>query len=218
MTEFTTWRSLVDGAEISAIPDGVVLRPESDDLDHFSGDTGSWSINDEAPVFDDELSLKADEDDSSTLSMVSTSGLDNYPEIGKKHVFFVYYESNYQMVSFGTDNAPNENDGYGYDLRDGELELTRWDDGSRTTLETGASLPEDEWISLETLHESNGDWTLIAREADDVGLSEYENGDEIDSLETTDDTYITDGEYDNQGIGFLQTNAEVMVLDSWLTD
>ena len=31
MTEFTTWRSLVDGEEISAIPDSVVSRPDDND-------------------------------------------------------------------------------------------------------------------------------------------------------------------------------------------
>ena len=32
MTEFTTWRSLVDGAEIGSIPDSVVSRPADNDI------------------------------------------------------------------------------------------------------------------------------------------------------------------------------------------
>ena len=40
MTEFTTWRSLVDGAEISAIPDSEVSRP--DDIDNASRTTDDF--------------------------------------------------------------------------------------------------------------------------------------------------------------------------------
>ena len=43
MTEFTTWRSLVDGTEISAIPDSVVLQARASELDLNDGDSvTSW--------------------------------------------------------------------------------------------------------------------------------------------------------------------------------
>ena len=40
MTEFTKWRSLVDGAEISAIPDTVVSRPNDNDDTSNDGENG----------------------------------------------------------------------------------------------------------------------------------------------------------------------------------
>ena len=48
MTEFTTWRSLVDGEEISAIPDSVVSRP--DDNDNFDSSSSKLGVQFETEV------------------------------------------------------------------------------------------------------------------------------------------------------------------------
>ena len=87
MTEFNTWRSLVDGTVISGIPDRTVLKPESDDLDSFTVEAGtidSWEINDNDPVFDEPLSLKFSQAGDGTQSILSElgNGLDYYPEFG----------------------------------------------------------------------------------------------------------------------------------------
>ena len=59
MTEFTTWRSLVDGAEISAMPDSVVFLPEFDDTTgRASGSKRGCQIETdlEWPKFDGKIS------------------------------------------------------------------------------------------------------------------------------------------------------------------
>ena len=63
----------------SAIPDAVVLQPETDDLQHFSGDTDVFDINDSQPRIGD-LSVKGSSDDFGRI--VSQSGLDNYVSKG----------------------------------------------------------------------------------------------------------------------------------------
>ena len=62
MTEFTTWRSLVDGDEISAIPDTSVSRdPDNTQGDDFSTAHGiKIETNVEWPEFDGEISSQTE--------------------------------------------------------------------------------------------------------------------------------------------------------------
>ena len=70
---------------IAAIPDTVVLRPESDDLDNFeaiNGSIGLWDINNDTPVLDGNLSLKFVGSDSGAIASSPGEGLPYYPDVG----------------------------------------------------------------------------------------------------------------------------------------
>jgi len=63
MTEFTTWRSLVDGAEISAIPDSVVERPEDDGTGQTRQTSGViFKSTEEWPEIGAKVSANEDDD------------------------------------------------------------------------------------------------------------------------------------------------------------
>ena len=204
MTEFTTWRSLVDGAEISAIPDSVVFLPEEDDLDNFGGATSDYVIDSSQPKFNTEftdLSLKVDAVRPDYIG--SLSGLNRYPKVGETHRVAIFLEDtdSWPRVHFGCDSVSGVSNSYSVNLRrpndEDRLEIDRYDDGDRNSGIAdinNVGLNVGEWHEVEILHEANGDMTVTLFD---------NNGSEIDSLNHNDDTHITDGEYDGNGIGIV---------------
>ena len=82
MTEFTTWRSLVDGAEISAIPDAVVEDWErSNPLDDWSNDTAEFAVSTTDPI-EGEASLESVNGNANTI-ITKSSGLEETPSKGR---------------------------------------------------------------------------------------------------------------------------------------
>ena len=102
MTEFTEWRSLVDGERISAIPDNLVdnfelsadvdgadepFGPylEGDDLSTFySGDLGDFERTDSSPTIEGDFSVHISSSDTlDSAAIISTPGdeLPRYPDL-----------------------------------------------------------------------------------------------------------------------------------------
>ena len=212
MTEFTTWRSLVDGANISAIPDKTILQPNSDDLTHFSGDTGDFDINDNNPLFEGPLSLKYPQD-GSVLTITSSSGLENYPQVGKTHSFFV----NPQFDS-GSDEAWARIHWAGGDYRIQVLE-----DNNEVRLLSddeidSANVAINDWMAFETLHEANGNITTKVFDASEQDASSYRDGSVLTTLSGSDSSGITDGSYDNNAIEFQSLRNTEEVVELWRTE
>ena len=200
MSDFTTWRSLVDGEEISAIPDTVVL-PESDDLEHFEGDTGQYEINDDEPVIFTEvnnLSVKNTSGSSEEDRIVSFSGLDNYPEQGDTFSCFLREDGSQPLaiMLFGVQNYDFEF--YGAGIADGVSEFRLFKDGlggGDTIASTSVSLSTEEWYDVEVEWETDG--TITAR-LFEVDQSSGERQSQMESISAT------DTDYSNGGVGFAK--------------
>ena len=200
-------RILFDGPAIS----DSVLLPESDDLTHFGGDTTDFDINTNSPKFNTgftDLSLKFT--GSSNVSIGSLSGLDNYPEVGQPHRIAAFNgtgDSRWDLL-FSNDSETELGTGYGIFARprDDDITIRRWDDGSVDNLqvlnEVGWTIGE--WHEIEILHEANGDLTVTVFDKD---------GTQIDQGSANDSTHITDGTYDNVGVGLRQ--SENNTDDAW---
>jgi len=190
VTEFTKWRSLVDGEEIIAIPDGVLL-PESDDLDNFDGDVEDYDINDDSPViYTEQNNLSLKQSDEGEVSIESTSGLNRYPERGEKFAYYFQGTSGDPdaVFKFGLQDSSNF---YSVMLRLGSDSLRIRKDGDNEDIES-VSVSFDTWYDIEVEWESNGDITVRLFDVDQSGNRESEIG----SVSTT------DSEYESGGIGF----------------
>ena len=192
--EYQEWRSTVDGQVISDIV-GIVLKPEENDLDHFTGDTGGAEINSDSPILFDDLSLKA----SSTGfqdRFISTTGLERYPEV--ENVFSVYtqVESGGQPgVLWGVQDYNNF---YQVIISTSGDEISIGKDGLHTHDDTiggpeSVSLSDNTWYEIEVEWHANGD--LIAS-IYDIDQSDGERQNELGNV-TANDTDYTSG-----GIGF----------------
>ena len=228
MAPFGASRAGLMSTRVDAIPDSVVLQPASDDLNNFDGDTGEFDIDSTAPVFDGSLSLKAGQGSTSINIIGSAAGLQNYPQVGKRHSFFANLnndsgsEDALIFVNWGHSNTTARADGYGLLISadSGELQLRRYDDGADTILDSDSTptYPTNAFLAFEVLHEADGSLTLQCYDASDQDASTYREGDLLTTLTATDSTHITDGEYDNNGILFLSTRNTGEVYDLWRTE
>ena len=84
MTEFTTWRSLVDGEGIIAIPDSSIDNFEwgGPVADRYEGATSEWEINTDNPILSGDFSLKQT-GSSSDLIFATESTSDDEPPVTK---------------------------------------------------------------------------------------------------------------------------------------
>ena len=137
MTEFTTWRSLVDGAEISAIPDSVVSRDPDDDSD---GQTPAFGLKVETNVEWNEIGgrlsqnvsgvtrayiyRESDEEllgdiDISALSADDTFTIDLDPVMTSGETYNFVVDAEGSSYTRGFDSAPD----FPYTSPDGDLSL-----------------------------------------------------------------------------------------------
>ena len=77
MTEFTTWRSLVDGDEISDIPDSLELQLVAEDID---GSTGEWPARLGDSTLSEVGSPTVIDDDLNGEASVSYGGSDGHSD------------------------------------------------------------------------------------------------------------------------------------------
>ena len=193
MSNFTTWRSLVDGEEILAIPDSAVFHPDDNDLDNFQGDTGDFSI-DSSPALPDLETGKSINGDGREIS--STSGLDSYPEQGQQFACYLYAESGgpTPAMTWAVQTAGSEDDMYNMFFRedDEELEIRKRENGSSTPLaeNTDVGVTDGEWYDLEVDWETDG--TITGR-IYDVDQSTGERQSELGSVSATDTTFDSGG-------------------------
>ena len=216
MTEFTTWRSLVDGNEIVAIPDGVVDNFEDADADppgvyedgetiadYYGGDTGQFSrTTDEVETGVKSLDINV----SSNSLIISTSGLNSYPEKGDIFEVYGYHDGDgVILIYFGAPNEAGWGDDSGYRMYtrndDNRMRIERSDNGSITTLaeDDNASIPSNEWLRFRCeWHDGTG-----AESDNEIVFELYdESGTEISKLSVNDDSYA-----DDTGIGFGSFNS-----------
>ena len=194
MSDFTTWRSLVDGEEIGVIPDSAILPPEEDSLTHFSGDTGGYAINDDSPIIWDEfneLSLKKTSTSQQTIG--STSGLQNYPEPGDSFSFFVREGSGEprSLFAWAVQDASDAVLGGSYGFR-GEADnnqIVFVKDGSTVSSEP-MTINSETWYDVEIEWETNGDITITVY---DVDQSTGDRTGTVGSLSDNDTEYSSSG-------------------------
>ena len=207
MTNYTQWKSLVDLHEYSAIPDGTVLLPEEDDLNHFVGDTELFSVDNGDKSREQEFVLTSNDGP----DIYSSSGLPNYPSVGDTHeIWFWAAETDWGFdLGFAASDRVNDADAYQTRIRsDGSFELNRRDSGSKIDLDTtGFSISTQEWYRLEMGHESNGDISVSL-------IDESQNV--LETLNANDTTHITDGEYDSEGVYINQFWSTETRYEGWI--
>jgi hypothetical protein len=201
----------------SAIPDSVVLLPESDDLTHFSGDTGSFDINNNSPVYqtdnNNDLSLK------STASGVigSDSGLDNYPSTDTQFRVRLYIEdaSTDDIRLFYSSDSPdstidNNGSGYGvlFNAANSDFGIFRRNSGSFNGIEidTSFSFASGTWYTLNLTHQSDG---IINFE-----LINEDTGSTVKTGSPTDTNLLSSGSFDSTGINF-RVDGGSPKIDQW---
>jgi len=188
-------RILFDGP---AIPDSV-LTPESNDLDHFNGDTDNFTIDDSPPTIDTNLSVKSDED--TPAQIISTSGLNRYPERGEQFGGYVQEldpGSSLPLILFGVQDASNF---YGIRIRtdDPEFFIVKDGTGSENSIASSnpSALEPGEWFDVEV------DWT----ENDIIARIYSTNSDGSRDSQLDEITASNETEYDDGGIGLAQHSA-----------
>ena len=211
MTEFTTWRSLVDGDEISDIPDSVVLSPEDNNLDEFTGSTANWSINSEDIIGPGDRVLRGVRGESEDPpNIYSTSGLESYPSQGQRMSVLIEIESADSDpdagVLFGVQSDVDNNYEINLDPNADELSIKKdVEEGGffdSVLATTNAAISYDEPYRIE--------WDWKTNDEIDVKLYDFvepydepaDESDEIASVSANDDSY-SDG-----GVGF-QVGARV---------
>lgn len=198
----------------TTIPDNPVLLPESDDLTHFSGDTGSASINSDSPVVSDQpnndLSLKFA---SGADNIYSLSGLPNYPQVDVTTTVSMFARSgeDSHRVFWSASGDAISGPSYGLvaDFDSGSLGyIRRASDGNVGTFDaTSANYTTGQFYTFDILHESDGSLTIDA-------YSDYSASADF-TYTTTDDTFITSGSFDNQGITLRNFGSTEQVVDLW---
>ena len=183
MTEFTTWRSLVDGARIGDIPDSVVLLDDwadgklTSDRDDFNdtefsgtestlvddGSSGSiqrpeWTVDNGSPsVSDGLLQLSQDE---SVRTNFDVSSIDNYT-----WEFKIDDAANFAGLNI-TANSSSQRGGNrsytdGYNIRiesDGSINFRVNDGDSISTLIEGTEASYPEVVRIEV--DDSGNWEM----------------------------------------------------------
>jgi len=189
-----------DFARITDVTDstGVIDDFEDNDISEYFDFTGngSWSTQ-SGTVFEGSYALKSDYDGATpTQRLISTSGLDRYPQSGDTFSFRYYYttQDDACTLKFAADESL---DNYyhvkvGYD--DTEIDISKSVDGNFTKMATGAlsNKPLDEWCEVII------DWT-------DSGDIDVTINDQSGSEIATDST--VDNSHNGGGIGFDSFNA-----------
>ena len=193
MTEFTTWRSLVDGEEIIGIPDSVVEDFERDDpLDDYDGDTEDYSTTSDA--IQGSTSISSTGDSGEAIQLVDVV-VDSLPEKGDEFSYLVEGRDDDAgpIVMWGVPD-PADDDGY-------EVWVNIPDDEILFNDRTGSTLDsESVSLSANQVYEVVVDW----QDNDDIDIEvfefdeeEFNRGESVATLSANDDTHA-----DNNGIAF----------------
>ena len=193
---FTTWKGITDGQRYE-IPDSVV-DPKENDLDHFSGDLGSFAIDDSSPVLSDVTagkSVKMDTGDANER-IVSTSGLNAYPEQGEKFACLVVDDQSDlgPLTIFGAQDASNF---YGVEIHADNNRLAFYKDGSTAEdfeESVSVSISSGTWYDVEIEWLDDGSMTASVYDVDQTDGERQ--GDALESVT------FTDTDYSGGGVGF----------------
>jgi hypothetical protein len=196
------------------VPGGVILYPESGDLDHFVGDTADFTIDDSTPVLFNDLSLKqTTKADNETVAIGSNTGLRNYPKAGQTVSGYVYSNDGqtapqfYWGVQTPTDlSSSGSHYSWFLDFRDGSQRIVIRVDGATQSNSTISVTPET-WYEVKL--EWGTDGTIV--------VSVYEvNQNDGGRQSFLQSTTHTDSSYTNGGIGFADAAGEGLpIFDSF---
>ena len=218
MTAFTTWRSLVDGAEISVIPDEVVDNFEDADgdpagvyeegetiSDYYTGSTGDYARS-TSNVEEGEQALETTGGDTgSAIFSTPSDGLNRYPEEDEKIGFLLRQPTGDPdpVLLFNMTEPGSDFDSYGAMwVGTSEIRLNKYQSGSRSTESTeSVSFSNDTWywgeIDPPTTEDNTIQFTMYELD------NELQRGSEIGSVSTSDSDYIGD-----RGIGVQRVSTE----------
>lgn len=194
--------------------DAAIIQPLSDDLTHFTGDTGAAFIDSSSPVavnYPTDLSLKLNSG-GSNVGIASGSGLPYYPQTddvwrvwwygAKSQIPFIWASDNtglfsgdqYELIIEGGSTNP-----FSIRVRQG---------GSPTTLATSSTdLSSNTFYEFEVSHASTGDVTATVYDID---------GNSLETITATDSNLITSGSFDNNAIEIANANGgSDMMVDFW---
>ena len=214
MTEFTTWRSLVDGAEISAIPDTRVEDwewggPASDRYDLERGSFDNISIDQNEPVELGDFSCKFDIEPDEDIEMYrefddNDDDQDYHPDVGDKIYCWFYLEESDSSPRFGClmdveAGIDRTLDGCAVEINGRDNEFVLWLDFTDFTTDFS---PEANKFYLATLEfdEDNGDLTAEANLHDGPNI-------EDDIIETVTGTDTDSDLIGNRDVGFADTRV-----------
>ena len=207
MSNFTTWRSLVDGEEILAIPDSVVEDFErTNPLDDYFGDVGDFDVVDSDPIEGDKT---LETDRGAGQEIISTSGLSDYPQRGDVFSCLIMATDSRggPEVIFGASDVDNF-----YDVRtepgSDNIRLAVTEGGSRTTLDSASpSLDVGEVYDVGITWSENNDIDVSLYDWDET---EFERGSALASLSANDDTHASES-----GIGFRTAGNDGQDPNRW---
>ena len=211
MTEFTTWRSLVDGEEIVAIPDGVVDNFEDADADpagpyedgeditdYYGGATAGFARTTDNAVEGDK-SLNGNQAESNEFIISEPNdGLPNYPDFGDTISFLLEDRGDISLPGAVYNGALGTDDtGYAaiIDTRD-EIAIRRLDGQGNITViaSTSQTINENQVYYGEVdIPSENGD----SHEFRIYNVDGLEPDNLLATVTATDDTYT-----DQRGIGW----------------
>ena len=198
MVDFTggTWRSLIDGSEVSGIPDTVVLRPEDGDLTHFEGSTDLFEIV-SSPTVTQDLTLRSIGDGEGGI--FSTEGLaENYPERGIMFETFISEETTTPVPStlFGDDI----DNCYIAEISGAVDEITLGDieDGTIDRIESASVTIDPDTAYGQRIYWDDPEITYQLWDIDSDG----------NFVEQLGEVSISDERFDGPGLGFLRESSD----------
>ena len=207
----------------------MILKPESGDLTNFSAhpdaDADSlahYDINANPPVFDGSYSLKYLGDTTSLTSIISESGLPNYPQTDARMLFFVHTEfegdasgRGRARIKWNTDpNARSDTDRIEFREDLGEVLLAA-SHGDATSATASLNISAKWWAVEVFVDGSTGDYQADVYDVSGVDEPDnYTDG----SLEASLSLQHTDG-IDSEGeFLFDNISAESFREASWTVD
>lgn len=137
---------------------GVIDNFEDQNMDEYSGDLDATTIQ-VGTTFDGDYALSINEGEN---EVISTSGLENYPEQGKKWVVYHYTQSeNKPRSGFAVQDADNLVF-WEIDTENGTLRLVERVDGVENELATTSNLaiPNGGWVEAAAEWRTNQDVTV----------------------------------------------------------
>ena len=213
-TDFNEWYSLVDGQIILNIPDREIDYfewggPVSDRYsDWINGSTDDWEINQDAPVWEGDYSLKMTGSVSTHLVSEPGDGLSYYPEPGDAVEGYVRDDSNNAACWIFVGVDADAKDGYAVRVhfRDDSFEIWKLVDDSFSQLASESFSFGNQFYATRIDWDYDSEHNLRARlwEAND-----YE-GNEASPPTAEIDLTVSDNDVseDNRGIAYRQDASE----------
>ena len=211
MSDFTTWRSLVDGEEIGVIPDAVVEDFErSNPLDDYSGDLTNYSVQ-STTTFEGDNALIGE---NRAGEIISTSGLDAYPQAGEIFSYRTRIQGD-RPISVGLFGVQDTDNYYGAYINKDELRLLKDELGGALD-DSAISIATDIWYLIRVYWDVDGNDEITVELWEDEPINERGEGTLVDSVTAT------DAEYKTGGIGFFnfhdQNSPGESFWDYWIIE